>query len=64
MRGRIKHYSGAKGYGFITVDGIDYFFMHTDFIEKKNGYCKVGNNVSFNPVNSIRGLRATEIRVI
>lgn len=64
MNGKIKHYSGKKGYGFITVKGNDYFFMHTDFIEKKNGYCKVGNIVSFNPVIGVRGLRATDIKVI
>ena len=63
MTGKIKHYSGKKGYGFIQADNQDYFFLYADFVEKKNGYCRVGNQVSFLPTNGTRGLRATEIRL-
>ena len=63
MIGVIKHYSGKKGYGFITAENKDYFFLYTDFTEKKNGYCKVGNIVSFLPQEADRGLRATCIAV-
>ncbi len=63
MRGVIKHYSGKKKYGFIESNGEDYFFLLTDFAEKKNGYCRVGNEVSFLPKEGTRGLRATEIRL-
>ena len=63
MTGRIKHYSGKSGYGFITAGNEDYFFLHTDFVEKKNGYCKVGNEVSFLPQKGSRGLHATQIKL-
>ncbi len=64
MEGTIKHYSGKKGYGFITSEQQDYFFLQTDFIAKPNGFCKVGNKVIFSPMNSSKGLRATQIQKI
>lgn len=64
MTGKIKHYSGVRKYGFITAEGRDYFFLLTDFIEKKNGFCRVGNTVSFLPQEGTRGLRATSIKAI
>ena len=64
MTGRIKSYSGKSGYGFIHTEQGDVFFMHTDFIQKKSGYCQVGNEVSFSPVTNSRGLRATQIALV
>lgn len=64
MTGIIKSYSGKRGYGFIRTENKDYFFMHTDFITKPNGYCKVGNKVDFFPISGSKGLHATQINVI
>ena len=61
MKVKIKYFLGKKGYGFITAEDKDYFFMQTDFIERKDGFCKVGREVSFFPTKNDRGLRATQI---
>jgi len=34
IKGKLKFFSSVKGYGFITADGIDYFFHAS---ENKDG---------------------------
>lgn len=66
MRGKVKWFSEAKGYGFITrsVDeGFqDYFFHISDVIGPN--IPRPGDIVTFSSKNSKRGEAGTEVRIV
>lgn len=64
MTGVIKSYSYKHRYGFITCDNKDYFFNYQDIIGKQFRKYKEGQIVSFNPMDSSKGLRANSVCVL
>ena len=57
MTGTIKSY-GPMNYGFVTANGVDFFFMDRDcdFIPER------GMTVVFEPIKTEKGMRAKEVR--
>ena len=65
MTGKVKNFFSGKGYGFITTsEGKDVFFHYSEI--KMEGYKTVdeGAEVEFDVVESDRGPRAQNIRII
>jgi len=62
MTGEVKSYSPAHGYGFITADGIDYWF-HISQWRAINAYPKVGLKVFFEPLVTSKWYRTAKIRL-
>ena len=65
MNGKVKKFSKEKGYGFITgQDGKDYFFYFTAL--NMEGFKTVNQDqeVSFEPQETERGLRAADIDIV
>jgi cold shock protein len=59
IKGRVKHLVGARGFGFLTSDGSDYFFHQSgcsDFHDLREG-----DLVSFEVEPSAKGPRATHV---
>jgi len=62
MRGKVKRYFEKKGYGFIQGDdGQDYFFHYTSVPE--GIILKEGDEVSFDPIKTEKGLQAKNVNV-
>lgn len=61
MTGKIKSFSRAHGYGFLTSEGKDIFFHILDF---KGDTPTVGTTVWFETYESKKGLRAKNIKEI
>ena len=64
MIGLIKWFSNSKGYGFITstTNNKDYYFNVKDVIGSK--LPQKGDIVEFEELNTIKGLRAQNIKII
>lgn len=63
MRGKVKWFSAAKGFGFIRAEGEDRdIFVHYSSI-KMEGYKTLGEDeeVEFNLVMSERGPQAADV---
>lgn len=63
MVGKVKHYDAAKGYGFISSQDKQVFFMRKD-IDKNHQHCSYRESVAFDIVRDTRGVRAVNIRRI
>ncbi|SFW48617.1 cold shock domain-containing protein CspD [Pseudomonas sp. NFACC04-2] len=67
MKGKVKWFNNAKGYGFILADGKDMgdLFAHFSAIEM-DGYktLKAGQPVTFNVIQGPKGLHAVNIKVV
>ena len=67
MKGKVKWFNNAKGYGFILADGRDIgdLFAHFSAIEME-GYktLKAGQPVTFNVIQGPKGLHAVNIKVV
>lgn len=67
MKGKVKWFNNAKGYGFILADGKDIgdLFAHYSVIEM-DGYktLKAGQPVTFNVIQGPKGLHAVNIKGI
>lgn len=65
MLGKVKNFNNEKGYGFIkTENGKDLFFHYSEL--QMEGYKTVnpGANVEFEVIETEKGLRAVNIKVI
>ena len=65
MRGTVKSF--AKGYGFITAaSGSDVFVHWTEIRGQRRGHRSLspGQTVDFEVVDTPRGLRAVDVRVV
>jgi CspA family cold shock protein len=63
MTGTVKFFNGAKGYGFITVDGGEDIFFHQSNV-KQTGFrdtLKQGDLVSFEIKSEQKGKRAINV---
>jgi len=66
MKGKVKWFNNAKGYGFIIADGKgEDLFAHYSAIEM-DGYrtLKAGQPVTFEIIQGPRGLHAIKIRTV
>lgn len=65
MKGVIDYYTDTKGYGFIHAeDGKKYFFhiSNTEFNRSASESEIEGLQVTFNPVNSEKGIVAESVK--
>ena len=65
MTGKVKWFSGSKGYGFLTMEEGTDIFVHYSGINK-DGFKSLeeGQNVEFDVVNVERGKQAVNVTVI
>lgn len=65
LQGKVKWFSGAKGYGFIEVDGRKDVFVHYSAINSK-GYrtLAVGQEVAFDIEDGAKGPQAAHVEVV
>ncbi len=64
--GKVKWFNDAKGYGFITQDGIDKdIFVHYSAIQR-DGFktLREGETVNFEVVDGPKGLQATNVQIM
>lgn len=66
MEGTIKNIIAEKGYGFITVTANDkkikdLFFHSSDLVDVEFSELKVGDKVSFEKVETPKGLNAKNV---
>jgi len=59
--GTVKWFNDAKGYGFISSNGRDYFVHFTDIKARGHRSLAEGAEVEFTPERSDKGLKATEV---
>ncbi len=63
--GRIKWFSPAKGYGFITKEsGGDVFLHYTGLLDPKDRRLFSGDEVEFEEVEDDKGRKAVKVRRI
>lgn len=65
MTGKVKWFSGSKGYGFLTMEEGTDIFVHYSGINK-DGFKSLeeGQNVEFDVVDVERGKQAVNVTVI
>lgn len=65
LSGTIRRLQSAKGYGFLTANGRDYFF-HRSAFDPPNVYetLREGMTVTFVPTDGEKGPRAEQIIVV
>ena len=64
-KGTIKEYDRMKGFGFITSDDGDDYFVHVSGLREhlKDRGLRVGQQVSFDVDFDIKGDRAVNVRI-
>jgi CspA family cold shock protein len=65
VKGIVKFYNEAKGFGFIGVEGGEDVFVHYNAIQV-NGYRSLpeGASVEFETVRGKKGLQAENVRLL
>ena len=65
MQGKVKWFNNDKGYGFIDYPGGEDIFVHyTQIIMDGYKTLKEGDHVSFNLVETPKGLQAKNVEAI
>ena len=65
MKGKVKKFNNEKGYGFIkTDDGKDLFFHYSELQMDGFKTINAGQSVEFEIVETEKGLRAVNIKII
>lgn len=64
LRGKVKWFNDAKGFGFIESEGKDYFVHFKSILS--NGFKTLleGADVLFKPARGQKGLQAEEVEVV
>ena len=62
--GVCKWFNDAKGFGFITSDGDDYFVHHTAIQTDGFRTLQEGQSVEFDAQQGPKGLSAVNVRVV
>ncbi len=62
MRGKVKWFNNAKGYGFIECSNLEDIFVHYSAINR-DGYKTLseGEIVDFKLIETTKGLQAVEV---
>lgn len=65
LRGTVKWFNNAKGYGFIEYGNLEDIFVHFSAI-RKDGYktLKEGNTVDFKLIETAKGLQAVDVEEV
>ena len=65
LRGTVKWFNNAKGYGFIEYGDLEDIFVHYSAI-RKEGYktLKEGNTVDFKLIETAKGLQAVDVEEV
>ncbi len=65
LRGTVKWFNNAKGYGFIEYGDLEDIFVHYSAI-RKDGYktLKEGNTVDFKLIETAKGLQAVDVEEV
>ena len=65
LRGTVKWFNNAKGYGFIEYGDLEDIFVHYSAI-RKDGYktLKEGNTVDFKLIETAKGLQAIDVEEV
>lgn len=65
LKGTVKWFNNAKGYGFIQYGDLDDIFVHYSAI-KSDGYktLKEGNLVNFKLIETAKGLQAVDVEEV
>lgn len=61
IKGTVKWFNSAKGFGFIEYQGKDYFVHFKNIVMEGYKCLAEGEDVHFSPANTDRGLSATEV---
>jgi CspA family cold shock protein len=66
VRGKVKWFNEAKGFGFITQEGGEDVFVHFSAIEGTSGFKTLadGDEVEFEVQRGPKGLQASKVRKI
>ena len=64
MKGKIRKYLSYRGYGFIKGEDGKYAFVHKTDIPFWTIFLNVGDKVEYLPENTIRGMKATKLRIL
>jgi len=64
-KGVVKEYDSSKGFGFITGEDKDDYFVHVSGLREhlKDRGLRVGQQVSFDVDFDIKGDRAVNVRI-
>ena len=65
LRGTVKWFNNAKGYGFIEYGDLEDIFVHYSAI-RKDGYktLKEGNTVDSKLIETAQGLQAVDVEEV
>jgi CspA family cold shock protein len=64
MKGKVKWYNIKQGYGFIKGDDGEDAFIHKTEIPFWSIFLKRGDKVEYKKENTIKGKKATKIKVL
>ncbi|MBN1327557.1 MAG: cold shock domain-containing protein [Candidatus Cloacimonetes bacterium] len=65
LQGKVKWFNEQKGFGFISSeDGNDYFLHHSAIVDGNSRSIYEGAEVQFESENSDKGLRAVQVSII
>jgi CspA family cold shock protein len=62
MKGTVKWFNDNKGYGFISGEDGQEYYVHASMLGA-DVFLKEGNAVSFEPKTSDKGLQATQVTI-
>lgn len=62
--GTVKWFDDTRGFGFISQPGGDDIFVHFSAIQDGNAVLREGQRVRFDIVQSLKGNKATNVKVI
>lgn len=63
MKGKVKWFNDAKGYGFIAGEDGQEYYVHSSMLGA-NVFLKEGNAVNFEPKTSEKGLQANTVTLV
>lgn len=64
LKGSVKWFNDAKGYGFLTADGQDYFCHYSDIQASGHKSLEPYQAVEFRADKNVKGMRARDVRVV
>ncbi len=62
--GTVKWFDDTRGFGFISQPGGEDIFVHFSAIQDGNTVLREGQRVRFDIVQSLKGNKATNVKVI